>query len=520
MRRQAVIVVAGVLVAVMAGCSTSDPVDPPSPSPSSSPTRGPSSVGVPEGFEEFYGQEVDWSSCGEDDDFECATFEAPMDWSDPDSERIDLAVMRLPATGESQGSLLMNPGGPGASGMEFVEGFAGMMDDEIKAAYDLVGWDPRGVGDSSAVECFDDGRKDEEFADDEAATTVEDAVAEQDEFVDACAKNSGELLEFVDTQSSARDMDMLRAALGDDHLTYLGMSYGTRLGATYAGLFPETAGRLVLDAAVDMEGTEDSDQMIVDQLAGFEASLRAYVEDCLAGATCPLTGTVDEGLAQVSALLVGLKAAPLPTDDGERLLTNSLATTGVIQALYAEELWEVLSMGLDQAIHEGDGTMLLLLADFYNGREDDGTYDNSSDAQRAINCLDIPQGAEEDWAERSARMDAKLREVAPTLMGPASEGAEVSVPGCTHWPFPVVEPTFDMSAVGAEPIMVIGTTGDPATPFAWSEALAQTLDSGFLVTREGEGHGSYVSAESSCIDDAVNAFLLEGTVPDEPLTCS
>ncbi|WP_402462588.1 alpha/beta hydrolase [Isoptericola aurantiacus] len=467
-------------------------------------------AGAPEGFESYYTQDIAWTDCrGE---FECATVTAPESWSDPESGSIELSVMRTRATGERTGSLLVNPGGPGGSGVDFLASAAEILGDRVLESFDVVGFDPRGVEDSTPVTCLDDAAKDAYLAQDYDLSTDEgiaDAREGAAAYAQACADNTGELLGEVGTQSAARDMDMLRAALGDDELYYLGMSYGTSLGATYAGLFPERAGRLVLDGAIDP--TIDAAEQSAGQAVGFENALRAYVADCLGGADCPLTGSVDDGMQQVRDVLDAAYDRPYPTD-GDRVVTRSLAFYGVIYPLYNQRDWPALTQALDEAIDQGTGTMLLYIADAYNGRNNDGTFaDNSNEVFTAVNCLD---GRSSDDVETMRKEAAEIEAEAPTLGSFFGYGGIT----CADWPYPPVERDYDVAAPGADPIVVIGTTNDPATPFVWAEGMADALDSAVLVTYEGEGHTAYLNG-NGCIVTAVEDYLVEGTVPEDGLTC-
>lgn len=465
---------------------------------------------VPDGFGDYYGQTLDWEACG--DGFECATARAPLDWSDPGSDEIELAVKRKPASGDAIGSLFTNPGGPGGSGTDSLDFMMSSISREVTEVYDVVSWDPRGVETSAAVVCLDDEDKDrvlsEDFPDDEAGLAA--LASAYADWAEACEENSGDLLAHVDTQSTARDLDMLRAVVGDESLAYLGYSYGTELGATYAGLFPQNAGRLVLDGAIDVTLTPD--ESTEQQAQGFESALRAYVEDCQAGRGCPLTGSVQDGLNQITTLLDQAFEHPLATGDPDRPLTSSLAFTGIAVTMYDDESWSYLTMALDEAINERDGTTLLYLADVYNDRESGGSFDgNSAEAFRAVNCLDAPQDADPKSMEEQVE---RLAKDAPTVGEFFAYGGLV----CAQWPYPAVERDFDVSAPGAAPIVVIGTTNDPATPYVGAQALAKTLDSGVLVTFEGEGHTAY-GRSNSCIADAVDGFLIDGSVPKDGLTC-
>lgn len=508
--RRAPAVAASLAVAALAlaACTAPPKVQTPADDASAAAATATGEAG-PEGFEAFYGQTLDWTAC--DSGFECATATAPLSWQDPEAGSIDLALKRLPASGERQGSLLTNPGGPGGSGYDFVEGAAASIGDRVKQAYDVVGFDPRGVGRSTAVRCFDDARKDESLSKDFPQTDA-GLAAMADEiraWGQACAENTGELLGHVDTQSAARDMDMLRAVLGDETLSYLGYSYGTQLGATYAGLFPEKVGRLVLDGAIDT--TLTADETSAGQAVGFENALRAYVEDCQAGSGCPLTGSTDDGMQQVRRILDRALEKPYPTSSS-RTVTQSLAFYGVAVTLYDEGSWPILTQALQEVVTQGTASTLLYLADFYNDRNADGTFStNSSEAFRAVNCLDA-RGT--DDMDEMKRLAAEIEEEAPTMGSFFAYGGL----SCTDWPYPVVEQEADLHAEGAAPIVVIGTTNDPATPYVWAQGLAKTLDSAVLLTYEGEGHTAY-GRSNACIGDAVDDYLVDGTVPQDGLTC-
>ncbi|WP_347568611.1 alpha/beta hydrolase [Isoptericola sp. AK164] len=503
---------AGTVVAALAlaGCTaetpgkTATPVD----EATTAAPMTPSAAGAPEGFEDFYAQDLEWTDCR--GGYECATATAPLSWDDAEAGSIELALVRTRATGEKVGSLLVNPGGPGGSGADFVEN--GSFGEPLRESFDIVGFDPRGVQDSTAVECYDDEAKDEYLSEDFDLSTddgLEAARASTAAWAEACAANTGELLGEVDTQSAARDMDLLRAVLGDEQLHYLGFSYGTSLGATYASLFPERAGRLVLDGAIDP--TLDADEISAGQAVGFENALRAYVTDCQAGADCPLTGSVDAGMQQVRDVLDRAYDRPYPTS-GDRDVTQTLAFYGVAVTLYAEQSWPVLTQALDEAINVGTGDTLLYLADFYNDRNADGSFaTNSTEAFTAINCLDSAGATDLETMRAEA---AEIEEAAPTMGSFFGYGGL----SCADWPYPPAEQEYDVAASGADPIVVIGTTNDPATPYVWSEGMADALDSGVLVTYEGEGHTAY-GRSNDCIADAVENYLVEGTVPEDGLTC-
>ena len=489
--------------------------------PTARPTNGAASNGtapptaIPAGFEQWFDQQIAWGACDDGAvNFECATVSAPLSWHDPAVGEIELALRRhlaLTETYERQGSVLINPGGPGGSGVDFVEMAPQMFGARLLDAFDIVGFDPRGVGQSSQVRCLDDAAKDAALSadfdyDDAGLEAARVALAY---WAQACLDNTGDLLGNVDTQSAARDMDLLRHLLGEERLNFLGFSYGTQLGATYAGLFPSHVGAMVLDGGVDL--TLTSEETSKGQAIGFENALRAYVTDCLAGPNCPLTGSVDDGLAQVRAILDEAFINPIPTT-GNRVLTQTLAFFGMAVTLYDEASWPFLSQGIDEVLTSGTGNILMFLADFYFDRNPDGSFSsNTPEAFRAIGCLDGRASSDMDVMRALA---AEIEAAAPTM------GTFFGFGGltCADWPFPVVAQEFDLTAAGAAPIVVIGTTGDPATPFEWSVGLANTLESGVLLTFEGEGHTAY-GRSNRCIVDAVDAFFIDGVVPAAGKTC-
>ncbi|WP_424937326.1 MULTISPECIES: alpha/beta hydrolase [Bacteria] len=503
--------VAGLAVAslTLSGCLYS--MIPPSSSSQPVRTAEPDTSGVSEELLPYYSQELDWSACGRG--LQCADVRAPLDWENPSSGKdIALAVVRSPSSEDPLGSLLVNPGGPGASGVSFVkESLDYAVGPEIIERYDVVGFDPRGVGESTAVTCLDDAEKDAYFYDIPAGARGSDEreaaqEAANQRFADACERNSEGILPYITTVNSARDMDLLRGVLGDKKLNYLGYSYGTFLGATYAELLPDRAGRLVLDGAIDpsVSGADVG----TTQALGFESALRAYMQSCLDDKGCPFSGTVDDGMRDIGALLASVDRMPLENGDGRTLGADTLMTA-IISALYSRDSWSYLTQALANAL-AGDPSTAFFLADFYNGREQGEYIDNSAEAFRAYNCMDYP--AEDDPAAEQAAK-AKVAAGAPTI-APYWEGADP----CVVWPYPPTGVRGPIAAKGADPILVIGTTNDPATPYDWSVSLADQLESGVLVTRVGEGHTGY-NKGSDCVDDAVEDFLLSGVVPQSGLRC-
>lgn len=483
---------------------------------SAAPSRTPIVEGIAPDLLPFYSQELTWESCEGADAgaYDCTTVRAPRDWDDPSAGELELALIRRAAdSGTPAGSLLVNPGGPGASGYDLVADSAQFAVGSVLAdAYDVVGFDPRGVGRSTAVACFDAAGTDAYFFDIPAAPrgTPEweaELTARNEQFAAACEQNSDGILPFITTEFAARDMDLLRAVLGDEKLNYLGYSYGTFLGATYAKLYPDNVGRLVLDGAIDP--SVPSLEVSTTQAIGFESALRAFMAACLEAEDCPFRGSVDEAMADLGTLLASVDASPLPAADGRRLGADSLMTA-IIAALYAEGNWPILRQALSQAL-AGDPETAFLLADFYYARTPAGEYeDNSSEAFRAYNCMDYPNDL---TPEAEAASQQRIAAEAPTI-APYWEGVDA----CAVWPYPPTGTRGEITAEGAAPMIVIGTTNDPATPYEWSVALADQLASGVLITREGEGHTGFQKG-STCVDTAVEDFFIDGTVPEDGLVC-
>lgn len=463
----------------------------------------------------FGAQQPEWWDCA--DGRECADVHAPVDWADPAGERITLRLVKQAATGgDPRGTLFVNPGGPGASGAAFVAGGVdGSVTREVQEEYDIIGWDPRGVGASTPVECLDDaGMDDYLYGDDESEDLepgsdawIDAALDESDRFGEACAAETGPLLAHVGTDETVQDLDMLRAIVGAETLDYIGYSYGTLIGARYADAYPERVGRMVLDGAMDPE-TSDFD-VVREQTRGFEEALRTYVADCLERKDCPLTGSVDEGMQQIGDLLQRVDERPLAADDG-RVVTVGTLLTAIIAPLYSPDSWSSLD-DLFATVATGDPRVALGLADFYYNREDGRYTDNQTEAFFAINCADY--GSDLD-VDRMRAQAAELAKIAPTI-GPYQGYGDI---GCAGWRSAGESQRAAVTGAGAAPILIVGTTGDPATPYRWAESLAEQLESGVLVTYQGEGHTAY--GENACVDETVDAYLLEGAVPGNDPRCA
>lgn len=453
-----------------------------------------------EGLTGYLEQKLNWSECGRGT--ECAEVLVPMDYADPNARAITLSLRRKPASKTPRlGSLFVNPGGPGASGTELATRF----DDTGLEQYDLVGWDPRGTGRSTPVRCYGDAETDA-FADLDASPDSdaerEQLILGQYEFGRACWEGSGELLAHISTIETVRDLDLLRRLVGDEELHYFGYSYGTQIGATYAELFGQHTGRLVLDAAVDI--TDDNE---VIQAMGFDLALGNFAEWC-AERACRLGSDKQQVLDAITGFFDRLDTRPVAVED--RMLTQSLAVTGTAAMLYGgKEAWPSLAAAVDAA-GRGNGGALLWAADALNSRSEDGKYGTMFYAFPAISCLD--DGTELGLldADRLWTEDQQKAPVFGRYFGPQYT--------CALWP---VRPArqLDLRGADAKPLLVIGGTGDNATPYQQSVTMAEQLESAVLVTYDGEGHGSY-GGKSDCIDQIVVDYLVKGALPKDGARCT
>lgn len=469
----------------------------------------PVATGAPAGFEKYYEQVVEFVNCGEG--IFCADVEVPMNWDDPASEPIVIATSYRKADKKDPlGFVLFNPGGPGASGYDWVlesSDFLGTK--KLRENFNILGFDPRGVGRSSAVSCLTDAETDEflydvsgfELGSDEDLAASRAAIKD---FGAKCLEETGELLAHVDTVSAAKDMDVLRAVLGQDKLHYLGYSYGSLLGTTYATIFPDRVGQFVLDGAIDP--TVSDEQQTLFQIEAFEKTLMAFLEACEQYKDCPFTGFVEGDLETIREFFLELESKPLPTQSG-RELTIWAAVTGLIMPLYSESYWPYLATAFDMALNKDQGDVFMLLADQYNDRGEDGTYStNVLAANYAISCLDS-RSSSNIFSMR--RQNSALLEAAPTLGRYWQFGAL----RCESWPFEVKQSPDSYKATGAPTILVVGTTGDPATPYAQAQSLAgEILDDAFLLTYDGEGHTIY-GQQVDCVDDVVDEFFITAKLP-------
>ena len=487
-----------------------------------------SKAAVPQGLESFYGQEVEWYDCvaaagversAEKTGFQCAKVAVPLDYSQPGGQTIEIAMKKHLATGSvRQGTLFVNPGGPGASGVDSVGATATTTFAGVQRAYDIIGFDPRGIGSSTAITCSTEA----EAKAMEGVSPVDAAgapvafekratvMSERFKQLEAdCASRTKptELLDHVDTVSVARDLDILRALSGDQKLNYTGFSYGTYLGATYAELFPANTGRLVLDGALDPSLSYSERRQ--GQARGFERALRNYVSWCQSGQSCPLTGDTDAGLQQIGDVFTSANQSPVPSSDPNRPVTGEEMKRIVGFILYfPESSWSAVSEALGQVINEHDASAFRAMADQIAAQPQ-----VNAGANIGINCLDYRvEGNMATWTAQSK----ELERIAPRF-ATVTEAGDL---GCQAWGHTGTQPSKALHAKGAAPILVIGTTGDPATPYEWAEALADQLDSGQLLTWEGNGHAAYTnSGHGPCVTQAVDTYLLTGTMPKKGLTC-
>ena len=445
----------------------------------------------------------------------CGRLGVPIDYAKPDAGTASLSVIKFPATGAKIGSLVINPGGPGESGVQAAVSMAENLPPQIHEKFDLVGFDPRGVGASSpTVWCNSDADNDKQRADPEvdySPAGVAHIEQVTKDFVQRCIDKMGKpFLANVGTVSVAKDLDLLRAALGDQKLTYLGYSYGTRIGSAYAEAFPQNVRAMVLDGAVDPN--VDPIEADVRQAAAFQKAFNDYAADCAKSPDCPL-GTDPAKATDVYHTLVDpLVDKPAPTAD-PRGLGYSDAIVATLLPLYSPAWWKHLTQGLTELKGGGKGDTLLGLADVYMGRDQDGHYDNSTDARVAVNCVDEPQIKDR---AKAIEEDRRLREVAPFMSyGKFTGDAPLST--CAFWPVDPTSQPHQISVKGLPSVLVISTTHDPATPYQAGVDLAQQLGAG-LLTFEGTQHTVALQG-NSCVDDIVTRYLIDLTLPPKGAHC-
>jgi pimeloyl-ACP methyl ester carboxylesterase len=477
----------------------------------------------------FYDQQPAWGPCSgfatsaqsqqayANPAFDCFRLQVPLDYADPGGATAEVGVLRQRATGPDRiGSLLFNPGGPGASGMELVAARApGLAQGPLGQRFDLVGFDPRGVGASTpTIDCLDDAEWEAERADldvDPSPAGVAETESENQHYAQLCTQRSGgpQVLENVGTRDVVKDLDILRAVLGDAQLNYIGYSYGTRIGSAYAEEFPQNVRSLVLDGALDP--TQTTIDRTVAQNAGFQQAFDAYAAACAQQPTCPLGTDPAKATAVFQALTRPLIDTPAPAQ-GDRTLSYPDAVTGVIQALYLSDYWPYLTEGLAR-LSRGDGTVLLILADLYFDRGPDGHYANEIEAFNVISCVDEQRIT--DRAQQ-AELIERANEAAP--FRDDGRGVVAALDPCAFWPVPPTSSPHVPDVQGLPPTLVISTTGDPATPYQAGVDLAKALGGG-LLTFQGEQHTVALSGVP-CVDDAVTRYLVDLQMPAPDTVCS
>lgn len=501
-------------------------------------------------FAAYYSQELHWGKCEDLDtsataavpglpevlaapQYECADVKAPLIWSKSSSELApDYTVEANPYESDAQASitlkaireqlkdapahtLFFNPGGPGASGVSYLPKIIEQFPQTLRDAYSLATWDPRGVGASTPIKCFDS-------ASDELADIYSSVPGEMPENYPAvkeditnyhsdCARLTGSLLKYVDTQSAARDLELLSALSGDDKTNYFGFSYGTDLGAVYAGLFPQRVGKFALDGAALPD--ETLEETALSQAGGFQTELNAYLEDCLrSGNACPFAGqTLEYANSWIAASIAKLKASPLKAASG-RELNDTGFFYGLAYTLYSKDSWQYLSLALSSLKKNASPDIFLILADAYfdyNSRTEH-FESNMYEVNNAVNCIDRRDDFD---LEREGENAQQIMQASPTL------GSFFAYPevGCEPYAKAADPVEYDESAPGAGPILVIGTLRDPATPYANAEQMAELLQSGVLLSYDSDGHTAFLS-DTGALQKAVVDYFINGTVPENGTT--
>jgi pimeloyl-ACP methyl ester carboxylesterase len=531
-RRARPLLVAGAALLVLAACSSSvtgsATAEGSSPGGDTAARAGGTATGiVPAGLEPFYSQSITWGPCDgyastaddaslySDKTFDCARVQVPLDYAAPTVRSISVAVLRIKASGNRIGSLLVDPGGPGGSGMSLAANLKSTVaGTPLGQRFDLVGFDPRGIGASEpAVDCVTDAEADANRKDldlDTSPAGVAATEAREKTYAGECASRVGsDVLAHVGTVDAVQDMDVLRSVLGDQKLSYLGFSYGTSLGRAYAEKFSTNVRALVLDGALDPAA--DPVETLVRQGRGFQGAFDAYAADCAKRSSCPLGTDPAAASAAFQALVRPLVGSPARTKD-PRGLGYDDAVTGTIQALYSQQLWDPLTRGLTE-LQGGRGDTLLALADLYEGRDANGKYSTEQDGFNAVRCVDAPPTTDRTVVDTA---ETRYRQAAPFLDdGRGTGNAPLDV--CAFWPVPPSGAPHTPVVTGLPQVVVISTTGDPATPYQAGVQLAKQLGAR-LVTYKGDQHTVALSGVS-CIDDAVDAYLVDLTVPADGLTC-
>ena len=443
-----------------------------------------------------------WVSCGVGQ--ECAWLPVPIDYDNPAAGTIELRLIRLPArTADLRGSIVVNPGGPGASGVAFVRQTANTLPSALRNHFHIVGFDTRGSGDSSPLRCVDAAFLNRYVRTESTPTTdreITQWMRMNAAWSPGCRSDQRALSAHMDTASIVRDVDRLREALGADAMNFLGFSYGTVIAGRYAQTFPDRVGRFVLDGGVDTR--LDAMDISQQQAAGFQRTFVRFTRTCARTVRCSLGRSALDIITRVNQLLDDIERTPLPTRSG-RTLVESEAITAIVTALYARSRWPALWSALAQA-YAGDGTELQRIADLGNGRADNFAA-NFQSPFLATTCLDLPRPPGRTGLQRAARQWANGAPV-PKL----SAFLAWSNAPCTRW-FATGSTPQPITSTTSAPILVIGTRYDPATPFTWSVAMHRQLPTSSLLRYEGDGHTAFGSG-SDCVDDSVTQYFLTGRI--------
>jgi pimeloyl-ACP methyl ester carboxylesterase len=445
---------------------------------------------------------------------ECGMLSVPVDYSKPDGDVAQIAMIRFKATGQKIGSLVVNPGGPGESGVEAAASMAPTLPPSVRERFDLVGFDPRGVANSSpAAWCNSDADNDRLRADPTVDYTPEGVAHienENKQFVQRCVDKMGkEFLANIGTVNVAKDLDAIRARLGDDKLTYLGYSYGTRIGSAYAEAYPDKVRAMILDGAVDPNADQIEEE--IRQAAAFQKAFDNYAADCATSPDCPLGTDPAKAVDVYQSLVNPLVEHPAKTND-PRGLSYTDGIVGTILPLYSPSLWRHLTQALSE-MKDGTGDTMLAMADLYMGRDAQGHYNNSTDARVAVNCMDKPHITDR---AKVVEEDRRVREVAPFMSYGEFTGL-APLDTCAFWPIPATGSQHEIKVNGLPPILVVSTTNDPATPYKAGVDLAEQLG-GTLVTFEGTQH-TVVFQGNTCVDDIAARYLVDVTVPPPDTRC-
>jgi pimeloyl-ACP methyl ester carboxylesterase len=450
---------------------------------------------------DYQKQKLTWSNC--DKGIQCTTMQVPVDYNNiVPNESFSLFVLRHPATISAGriGSLFVNPGGPGGSGVDYAYNWDTIISKAVSDKYDIVGFDERGVNHSQPVRCLNDAQEDAYLSNDgkvSGKASLAAAISAAKDFANKCAAAAGMRLGHYGTIDSARDMELLRGLIDEPKLNFMGKSYGTYLGTLYANLYPDRVGRMILDGAIDPK--ESVANQNIYQAKGFDLALKSYLAANPSITQSSITSTLDR-----------LHSSPLTV--GKRKLTQALAITGIAAELYDNQTgWPELTAALKD-LKRNSGAKLLAMADDYNYRDKNGHYtNNQGDLQQIITCLDFndPRSLAQIEADQTGFVKA-----AP-VFGPYLGYAGLS---CKFWRAPSKVTTDFTPLTKVSPVVVIGVTRDPATPYEWAVALNHDFKNSVLLTYDGDGHTGH-NRGSTCIDSKVDAYLLTGALPSSPVVC-